>query len=410
MPEHRIASDHSSEQNSDHSSDRSIALVANTSWSIYHFRLHLITQLIERGYHIHILAPRDAYTARFENLPGLVYIELKKLRGKSISPFSDIGLYRELLGHYRRIRPGLIFHFTIKANIFGSLAAARINIPSVSAGNAGAGYVFAGDGPGNGLIKTAAKLLYRRALRKNAETWFLNPDDREVFVKENLVKKENSFILPGEGVDTEAFYPAPYQAAERTSQSDDGSFKPAGAPIRFLLIGRLIKHKGILEYIRAAEILRSKALDIKFALLGFFDEANPVAIPKSQLEEWVRKGIIEYLGSTDNVIPFIAQADCIVLPSYREGMPLSLLEGASMCKALIAADTPGCREIVRDNMNGYLCRPKDGEDLAAKMEKYARLSPANKRQMGIVGRDRVIAQFRKEIIVNIYLEKLKQLI
>jgi glycosyltransferase involved in cell wall biosynthesis len=397
MPEHRIASEHR------------IVLVANTSWSIFHFRLYLIKQLIEQGYSIHILAPRDAYTARFENLPGLAYIELKKFRGKSISPFSDIGLYRELLGHYRRIRPDLIFHYTIKANIFGSLAAARVKIPSVSV-ITGLGYVFAGDGPGNGLIKTAAKLLYRRALQKNVEVWFLNPDDQEVFIKEKLAKKEKTFILPGEGVDMEVFYPDPYEAGERTSQSDDGSFKPAGAPIRFLLIGRLIKHKGILEYIRAAELMQSRGLSVKFALLGFFDEANPVAIPKWQLEEWVRKGIIEYLGSTDNVVPFIAQSDCIVLPSYREGMPLSLLEGASMCKALIAADTAGCREIIRDNTNGYLCQPKDGEDLAIKMEKYARLSPANKRQMGMLGRDRVIAQFRKELVVNIYREKLKQLI
>jgi glycosyltransferase involved in cell wall biosynthesis len=369
----------------------SIAFVANTSWSIYKFRLYLIRKLLAGGYRIFVMAPRDVYTAHFESLEGLTYIELLKFQGKSISPFAGIALYRELLRHYRRICPDLIFHYTIKANIFGSWAAARMRRPSISV-ITGLGYVFAG----NGLLKAAAKILYRRALRKNVEVWFLNGDDREVFLREKLVRSERSFILPGEGVDTEFFFPSPYEAGK--------------GPTRFLLIGRVIRHKGIYEFVRAAELLRSEGVNVQCSLLGFFDASNPVAISEHQVEEWVRRGSIRYLGSTDDVAPYIAGSDCVVLPSYREGMPLSLLEGASMCKALIATDTAGCREVVRDGSNGYLCRVKDGEDLAEKMKQYVRLPPSEKTRMGMAGRERVKANYEREIVVGIVLDKLKSLL
>jgi len=369
---------------------KSIAFVANTSWSIYKFRLYLIKKLIDHGFAIYVLAPRDQHTDLFEHIPGLTYIELTKFRGKSISPLRDLQLFRELLGHYRRIRPGLIFHYTIKANIFGSLAAARVNCPSVSV-ITGLGYAFSG----NTLLQASVKALYRRVLQKSTETWFLNSDDQRIFTKEQLVRKEKTFLLPGEGVDTETFYPAPYEPGKET--------------VTFLLIARIIKHKGIYEYIKAAELLTQRGLSVRLQLLGFFDEGNPVAISRQQVEEWRRQNNIDYLGHTDKVATFIEQADCIVLPSYREGMPLSLLEGASMCKALIATDTAGCREVVQDGVNGYLCRKKDGADLADKMEKYYRLSPAEKRQMGIEGRNRVLSYFTKEIITGIYLDKINAL-
>jgi glycosyltransferase involved in cell wall biosynthesis len=372
------------------SSKQSIAFVANTSWSIYKFRLYLIKTLIEHGFHVYVLAPRDQHTALFEHIPGLTYIGLTKFRGKSISPLHDLQLFRELLGHYRRIKPDLIFHYTIKANIYGSLAAARIACPSVSV-ITGLGYAFAG----NTLLQASVKAIYKRVLQKNAGTWFLNTDDQRIFIKEQLVRKEKTFLLPGEGVDTTAFYPSPYI--------------PGKEAVTFLLIARIIKHKGIYEFIKAAELLTQRGLVARFQLLGFFDEDNPVSISRQQVEEWRRQHNIDYLGHTDDVAAYIEQADCIVLPSYREGMPLSLLEGASMCKALIATDTAGCREVIRDGVNGYLCHKKDGVDLADKMEKYYRLSPEEKRQMGIEGRTRVLSCFTNEIVTRIYLDKINQL-
>jgi glycosyltransferase involved in cell wall biosynthesis len=371
-------------------SKQRIAFVANTSWSIYKFRLYLIERLLQKGYSIFVLAPRDSYTDRFEHMPGLTYIELRRLEAKTISPYHNLLLYRELLHHYRTIRPHLIFHYTIKPNLFGSMAARHARIPSVSV-ITGLGYTFSG----SGWLRRAVKLLYRRILRANAEVWFLNEDDHAIFTQQHLVTPEKTFLLPGEGVDPDVFFPAPFQTGHR--------------PITFLLIGRLIEHKGINEFVQAATLLREQGLDVRCQLLGFFDERNPVAIPRGQVDEWTGQGIVSYLGHTDDVVPCIKQADCIVLPSYREGMPLSLLEGASMCKALIAADTAGCRTVIEDGINGFLCRAKDPADLATRMAAYYHLPDAAKRNMGIEGRNRVLQRYTRDIVADIYLQKINSL-
>jgi glycosyltransferase involved in cell wall biosynthesis len=372
-------------------SKQRIAFVANTSWSIYKFRLYLIERLLARGYSIFVLAPRDSYTASFEEIPGLTYFELTHFRAKSISPLQDRLLRKELFHHYRTIRPHLIFHYTIKANIIGTRAAAKARVPSVSV-ITGLGYAFSGIP----LIGAVVKQVYRKVLRKSAEVWFLNGDDREFFTAKRLVSPEKTFILPGEGVDAERFYPAPYRPRQDST-------------ITFLLIGRMIRHKGIYEFVEAARRLQQKGLAVRCQLLGFYDEKNPVAISRQQVEEWDRQGIISYLGHTDDVVPFIEKADCIVLPSYREGMPLSLLEAGSMCKALIATNTAGCRAIIREDVNGYLCREKDGADLAEKMEKYYHLPADRKTRMGVEGRDIVVQHFTREIVTGIYLDKINTL-
>lgn len=368
-------------------SKQRIAFVANTSWSIYKFRLYLLQTLVAKGFDVYVLAPRDNYTALFEHIDGISFVELKKLKSKSISLLDDLQLYFELLHHYKRLRPQLAFHYTIKANIYGSLAAARINCSAVAV-ITGLGYMFTR----KSILTLAASKLYSYALKKTKEVWFLNRDDQNIFIDDKLVAAEKTFLLPGEGVDAASFYPAPYKAEERM--------------ISFLLIGRLIEHKGIYEYAKAAKILLAKGLNAQFCLLGFFDDKSAVAISKEQLEEWQAEGSIIYLGETDNVVPFIAKADCVVLPSYREGMPLSLLEGASMCKALVASDVAGCREIVKDKINGFLCREKDANDLAAKMEQYYHLEAKEKTAMGMTGREMVLKHFTKEIITEIYLSKL----
>jgi glycosyltransferase involved in cell wall biosynthesis len=364
-----------------------IAFVANTSWSIYKFRLYVIGKLVEKGFDIYVLAPRDPYTEQFENLPGLTYIPLRHFNAGSISPIEDLRLYKELLTHYRTLRPNLIFHYTIKANIFGSLAAEAAGIPAISV-ITGLGFAFSG----KGWLQFIARTLYRSALRKTKEVWFLNKDDRRVFTTLGLVPMEKTFLLPGEGVDTTVFYPAPYG----TDQKE----------ITFLLIARVIRPKGIYEFAEAAQQLRRQGVAIQCQLLGVYDDNSPQAIPRSIVDEWERKNILTYLGWTDDVAPFIDQADCIVLPSYREGLPLSLLEGASMAKALIAADTPGCRDLIDDGINGYLCRAKDGADLARKMTDYYHLPAAAKRQMGLAGREKVLRDFTLEHILGIYLQKI----
>jgi glycosyltransferase involved in cell wall biosynthesis len=366
-----------------------IAFVANTSWSIYKFRLYLIERLLKKGLAIVVLAPRDAYTASFEDLEGLTFIELRHFHGTRISPLADYRLYRELLHHYKTIRPHLVFHYTVKANIFGTLAAHRARIPSVSV-ITGLGYTIIR----KGWLSRIVKLLYKNTLPKSKETWVLNEDDKVLLVRERIVSPAKVFVLPGEGVDTEAFFPAPFQ--------------PGRKEIVYLFVGRMLRDKGVYEFVEAARLLHRQGLSVRCQLLGIFDD-NPAAIPRHQVEEWDREGIVSYLGHTERVAATMEKADCIVLPSYQEGMPLSLLEGASMCKALIAADTPGCRSAIEDGVNGYLCREKDSEDLARKMMDYYRLPATEKESMGAAGRQKVLEQYTREHITAIYLQKINTL-
>jgi len=368
-------------------SKQKIAFVANTSWSIYKFRLYLIEKLLEKGFAVFVLAPRDPYTTKFESLPGLTYIEVRHFRATSISLLRDILLCRELWRHYRSIKPHLIFHYTIKANTFGTWAAAGARIPSISV-ITGLGYTFTK----KDWLRTAVKLLYKITLRFSREVWFLNEDDRHIFTSDRLVPPQKTFLLPGEGVDTRAFFPVPFDNEKKE--------------ITFLLIGRIIRQKGIYEFAQAAELLRQKGLSIRCQILGFADDNSRAAIGRQEIETWTKKGLITYLGDTDQVVPFIEQADCIVLPSYREGLPLSLLEGASMCKALIATDTAGCRDLIDEGVNGYLCRERDGAHLAEKMAAYYYLPADAKKQMGIAGRDKILTGFTQEKVMNIYLEKI----
>ena len=367
-----------------------IAFVANTSWSIYKFRLYLIERLLKEGFSIFVLAPRDAYTEKFEDLRGLTYIDLIHLHGKTISPLADIKLYRELLHHYKTIRPNLIFHYTIKANIYGSMAAKKADIPSVSV-ITGLGYSFTT----KGWLHLIVRLLYKLTLRQSAETWVLNEDDRHLLIRQQLAAPEKIFLLPGEGVDTTALFPA--------------AFQPDNSKIVFLFVGRMIRQKGVYEFVQAARLLKEQGLPVRCELLGGFDD-NPGAIPRYQVEEWNRQEMVSYLGYTDNVAEVMKRADCIVLPSYyQEGMPLSLLEAASMCKGLIAADTPGCRSLIRDGVNGYLCHEKDSVDLAKKMTAYYHLPSSDKVSMGNAARRKVLEHFTREHVIGFYLEKIETL-
>jgi len=372
-------------------SNQKIAFVANTSWSIYRFRLFLIRRLIDNGFAIFVLAPRDAHTPYFESIPGLTYIELTHFRATTYSVSQNRLLRKELQFHYSRIRPNLIFHYTIKANIYGSIAARNAGIPSISI-ITGLGYTFAK----KGWLRSIVKLLYKNSLKKTAEVWFLNEDDLHTFTAAHLVAPDRTFLLPGEGVDPNVFFPAPFDNAKKT--------------ITFLFVGRMIRYKGIYEFVEAAQLLRQKGLAVNCQLLGFFDD-NPASIPRSQIDEWHNNRIITYLGHTDAIAEVIEQADCIVLPSYyREGIPLSLLEGASMCKALIAADTSGCRTLIREGVNGYLCKEKDVASLAEKMTAYYYLSAAEKRQMGLEGRKTVLERFANDMIVDIYRTKINSIL
>jgi glycosyltransferase involved in cell wall biosynthesis len=364
-----------------------VAIVLNTSWNIYNFRMNLIKSLKAEGYEIHTIAPNDSYTSSLVSA-GCIHHDLT-MDSRGANPMKDLALIFELHSIYRRIKPDVILHYTIKPNVYGTLAAAFLGIPAVN-NVCGLGTVFLK----RGTVSFIAKLLYRVSFRFARKVYFQNPDDLNLFIDEKLVPEKLVDLLPGSGIDLQKFTPAPYQR---------------NSTFTFLLISRLITDKGVLEYIEAVKKLRATGLEAKFQVLGAIDEEHKRGIARKEIESWIHAGTIEYLGTTEDVRPFIQQADCIVLPSYREGTPRVLLEAASSSKPIVATDVPGCRQVVENQVNGLLCKLKDADDLAEKMYTMTRFDDQQLRTFGYNGRVKMETTFEESLVVNKYLQILQQM-
>jgi glycosyltransferase involved in cell wall biosynthesis len=358
-----------------------IVVCANTCWYIYNFRMPLIRVLLARGWRVTVLAPRDEYTQRiiadgagFRHLP---------LSAKGTNPLHELGAILSFRAAYRKLRPTVVLHYTIKPNIYGSLAARSLRIPVIN-NVSGLGAMFTG-----GKREKLAKLLYRIAFRRARLVFFQNPDDRGLFLDASLIDSRRTELLPGSGVDTDHFSPR----------------VRGEGPFTFLLAARLLKDKGVEDFISAARMLHTGQREPRFILLGRHDAADPHCVDAAMLDTAVRDGIVEIPGHTDDVRHFIAEADCVVLPSYyREGVPRSLLEAASMGKPLIAADSVGTREPVQHGVNGFLCRPRDPEDLAQKMRTVMEAGPEKRASMGEASRCIAKERFDERVVLAAYLK------
>jgi glycosyltransferase involved in cell wall biosynthesis len=239
------------------------------------------------------------------------------------------------------------------------------------------------------MITHIAKCLYRQAFRRSATVFFQNDEDRQQFVTAKIVELTRTRLLPGSGVDLEQFKPAPM---------------PADQPFCFLLIGRLLWDKGVQEFIDAASIVKQRYPHTLFQILGFADVDNRTAVPRATLEAWKSEGLVEYLGAADDVRPFIRTANCVVLPSYREGLPRSLLEASAMARPIVATDVPGVRDVVDDGVTGLLCEVRSARSLAAAMLAMIALTHEERSEMGQAGRRRVERHFDIEAVTRRYLE------
>lgn len=361
-----------------------IAFVSNNSWSVFNFRLPVIQFLQAQGFRVLVIAPTDDYTALLLDA-GCLH-EHVDLNNRSTSVLADLQYYRTLKKIYARRRPAMIFHFVAKPNIYGSLAAGKLGIPSVAV-ITGLGYAFDRKNWLNKIVKS----LYRFSLKKSAAVWFLNKEDAAVFIREKLVPESICTILPGEGVDTKHF--------DNTGLAE----QTTGKVFTFLMSCRLLQSKGIPLYAAAAAILRSKGHQFECQLIGDYEKGHPDNILPAQLDKWQQEGLIRYLGFTTDVRPRLQSADCCVLPSYyHEGIPRSLMEAASMQLPLITSDSSGCRELVKDQVTGYLCRLKDPVDLAAKMEKMLLLPRKQRQEMGLLGRELMVSKFDISHVLEYY--------
>jgi len=359
-----------------------IAISYNTCWYVYNFRLPLIRALKARGLEVAVIAPRDEYTERIV-AEGVSFHHID-LDGKGRNPLREAATIAAYVNLYRKLRPELVLQYTIKPNIYGSLAAGLLGIPVVN-NITGLGEAFTTGGPTEAIVR----FLYRIAFRRVRLVFFQNPNDQALFNLGGMVKPHQGRLLPGSGVDTERFSPLP---------RGDG-------PFTFLQIGRLLKAKGAGDFIAAARVLKEKHPEIRFALLGKYVPDDPKSIEPDLFERAVREGVVEHWGHADDVRPLIAQADCVVLPSYyREGVPRSLLEAASMGKPLVAANSIGTREPVRHGKNGFLHVPKDAWDLTEKLRAMIHLRPAERERMGEESRRLVKERFEERIVIDAYVD------
>ena len=365
-----------------------VVIALNTAWNLVNFRAGLIRALVDHGYEVVAVAPRDDHADRLEAL-GARYVELPMDNGGT-NPVRDLWLWWRFRQMLKAERPDVYLGYTVKPNVYGSLAAHSLRIPVVN-NIAGLGAVFISQS----LVTTVVRRLYRLALKRSAHVFFQNPDDHRLFIEGGMVDRSVTSLLPGSGIDLSRFSPAPHNGRE-------------GGAMCFLLIARMLWDKGVGEYVEAARQVRQTHPHIRFALLGFLDVENPAAISSGQMQTWVDEGCVEYWGSSEDVRNEIARADCVVLPSYREGTPRTLLEAAAMGKPLVATDAVGCREVVDDGVNGYLCEVRNAESLAMAMTKLAELPQADRLRMGMASRQKVERQFDEQKVIAAYLQVLKR--
>lgn len=364
---------------------RTVVISINAAWNVYNFRRGLIAALRKHGWRVVALAPPDHYAPRLAEL-GAEFVPIA-MDKKGVSPLRDLRLLADYRRALKRIRPDIFLGFTAKPNVYGSLAAHALGIPVIN-NVSGLGTAFIREG----LLTRIVSGLYRLAFRRSATVFFQNAEDQAMFVERGLVAAAGARLLPGSGIDLARFRPAPPRQS--------GGFV-------FLLAARLLWDKGIGEYVEAARRVRREAPQARFRLLGFLDAENRTAVPRGDVERWADEGVIEYLGHADDVRSHIAAADCVVLPSYREGLPRVLLEGAATARPLIATDVPGCRQVVRDGENGFLCAVRDPASLAAAMLRMIRLPAAERARLGEAARHRIEAEFDERIAIESYLEAIE---
>ena len=369
-----------------------IALVANSAWYLYNFRRTLAHELRDVGHEIVAIAPQDGYDSRlaaddicFRSIP---------LDGGSTNPWREMRTLHTLSRILQRERIDLVLSWTPKGNIYTGLAIFGTRTRQI-ANVSGLGRASIRNPP----LSLLMRVLYRMALGRAFRVFFQNDDDRSAFIERGIVDASRTDRLPGSGVDLTHFSE---QAPDRAGPKDGAVF---------LLMARMLWDKGIGEFVEAARRVRNDCPNARFQLLGPLGVSNPAAILPEQIHRWVADGVVEYLGKTDDVRPYIAAADCIVLPSsYREGVPRSLLEASAMARPCITTDTPGCRDAVEAGRTGYLCRARDAADLATKIGMFLRLPTSVRSDMGRCAREKMEREFDERFVIERYMTAIGHMI
>lgn len=375
------------------SARKRIVLLSPMFLDVLHFRLPLLKALREKGYETTVAAAPDEGEAKVA-AEGIECRRLYYERG-GMNPLQEVRVIYSIYRLYNVIKPDIAINYSVKLNIYGAIAARFAKVPVINVVS-GLGYIFVRDT----LASRVGRALLRFSLRYAAKIIALNPDDAHQLVAEGFADPRKLIQINGEGVDTVYF-----------SESFCVNTKKDPSKFVFLLIARMLYDKGVLEFVEAASRIVATDSSVQFWLLGPLDAQIPSAISAEQLKKWERRGIVRYLGVTDDVRPFICKSDCVVLPSYlREGMPRVLLEAASMQKPIITTDVPGCRQIVQDGVNGFLVKPRDPESLANAMRRMVGLPEEKRVEMGKRGRELVLSEFSNEKVMTKFLNVIEEVL
>ena len=357
-----------------------ILLFANTDWYLYNFRLSLAKALQKQGYRVILLSPKGEYASLLEDA-GFAWKEFHLSR-HSMDPFRELGTLLRLVWLYGKEKPDLVHHFTIKCVLYGSLAAKIAGIHAVVNAITGLGFAFSKGQDRIPWLTTWAKILYKITLFRT-HAIFQNPDDHNLFIQAGLLEPKDATIIRGSGVDVNYFSPQPEQKS---------------IPL-VILPARMLWDKGVGEFVEAVRLLKSKGIQARFALIGDTDAGNPSAVPSEKLEFWDKEEILEWWGWKENMLQVYKESHIVCLPSYREGVPKTLLEAAACGRPIVATDVPGCREIVRHRENGLLVPPQDSVLLSAALEELIK-SPGLRAKMGKCSRNITLTKFSVAQIVS----------
>lgn len=362
-----------------------IIFFANTDWYLWNFRRSLALAAQAAGYEVLLVSPVGDYGQRFSPL-GLKWRRIKMER-RSLNVFHEVAVLWRLFRMFRHERPTIVHGFTLKCAIYAGLAGRAAGVPVRVAAVTGLGYVFTSQDLRARLLRPVVKWMLRLSLGgKNAKLILQNSDDQLLFLNAGLVAPNNIRLIQGSGVDCARFTLAP-----------DGARGTAAPPV-VLLAARLLWDKGIHEYVDAARALRARGVRARFLLAGTADTGNPAAVPEAAIRQWVRAGLVEWLGHVDDMVALFRSVDIVALPSYREGLPKSLIEAAACELALVTSDAPGCREVVDDGVNGLLVAPRNAHALAAALERLI-TSRELRLRLGRAARAKALAQFDEKIVI-----------
>lgn len=365
-----------------------IAFVTNTCWNVFNFREGLVKFFLNRGDEVISLAPIDDYTPEIEKW-GVRHIETP-LDQTGTNPLKDFGYMNKIRSVFNDEKPDVALCFTIKSNIYSSLAGKIAGVPIIC-NVSGLGTVFLV----KGLFGKVAIGLYRLAFKYSSYVFFQNMDDKELFLTHVSLRDSQTGILPGSGINLIQF------------NFTNARIK---SPTKFLMIARLIEEKGVREYAEAARVLFKNGDPVKFTLVGNWDEHHTRSIPKGELENWVSGGFIDYLPHSDVISQLVEDNEVIVLPSYREGTPRTLLEGAAKGRALLASNVPGCKEVVSNGVNGFLFDVKSAQSIVDKVRLYLSLSESEKLAMSKNSRKIAEEKFDENLVINTYVETIAQIV